>query len=241
MLGGMTFGSARMAAVALGFGALGALHAASAVAAEPPAGPDGAAQVLAQLAEDARSERVTRAWLSLGSGAALTTAGVLDEVDGDAAFSRVIWIAGLLSTAGGVLSLVVPTPLEKLESDAGPRSDGYSPSRLQQRWRRAAEESRAARQVISVVHFVLGGAGLAASGALVAGLGDWGERKRESWAVQLFAGGTIFTSAGVATLLLRTDTERGYELAYPTRASSGLRLHFAPVRGGATLQIGGAF
>jgi hypothetical protein len=237
----MKLGSARTAAVALGVASLGFLRVASAHAAEPPAGTDGAARILAHMAAAAQGERVTRAWVSLGSGAVLTTAGLLDEADGDAGFSRVVWIAGLLSIAGGALGLVVQTPLERLEEEAGAGSAGYSPSRLQERWREQAEEARTARTVISVVHFVIGGAGLAASGALVAGLGDWGERKRESWAVQLFAGGTIFTSAGIATLLLPSDAERGYELAYPARPSSGLTLHFAPVRGGATLQFGGAF
>jgi hypothetical protein len=171
----------------------------------------------------------------------LTTAGLLDETDGDAGFSRVVWIAGLLSIAGGALNLSVQTPLERLQEEAGAGSAEYSPSRLQEHWREQAEEAHTARKVIGVVNFVIGGAGLATSGALVAGLGDWGERRRESWAVQLFAGGTIFTSAGIATLLLPSDTERGYALAYPASASSALTLHFAPVRGGATLQFGGAF
>lgn len=237
----MQRGSARIAAAVVGSVVLGLLQPGSARGAEPHAGANGAAQVLAQLAEVAKDERITRSWLSLGSGAALTTAGLLDEADGDAGFSRVVWIAGLLSIAGGTLGLLVQTPLERLEQEAGAGSAGYSPSRLQERWREQAEEARTARNVISVVHFVIAGAGLGASGALVAGLGDWGESKRESWAVQLFAGGAIFTSAGITTLLLRSDTERGYELAYPAQPSSGVTLHFAPVRGGATLQLGGAF
>lgn len=237
----MTFRSLRAAAVAFGLGALTLLQASSAAAAEPAARSDGPARVLSQLAEVAHGERVTRAWLSLGSGAVLTTAGLLDEADGDAAFSRVIWIAGLLSTTGGVLSLILPTPLERLERDAGARAAGYSAAELEKRWRAQAEEASAARKIISVVHFVLGAAGLTASGALAAGLGDASERARERWAVQLAAGGTIFVSAGIATLLLRSDTEKGYDLAYPAGARSGLALHFAPVRSGATLQICGAF
>lgn len=237
----MTLCSLRGVAVALALGLLTLSQASSASAGEPPAGSDRAAGVLSQLAEGARRERITRAWLSLGSGAVLTTAGLLDEADGDAAFSRVVWIAGLLSSTGGVLNLVLQTPLERLERDAGAGSSGYSPSKLEKSWRAQVEEARAARQIISAVHFVLGGAGLAGSGALVAGLGDWSERRRERWAVQLLAGGTIFVSAGIATLLLRSDTEKGYDLAYQAPRRPRLGLNFAPVRGGATLQICGAF
>ncbi|MEY2936959.1 MAG: hypothetical protein RL033_7708 [Pseudomonadota bacterium] len=242
-------------AVALGLGLLVSLLAPSALAgdvvaapvlaepvlAAPPADSHEPARILERLALEARSERVTRAWLSLGSGAGLTTAGLLDEADGDAGFGRVIWIAGLLSITGGVLTLFVASPLERLEHDAGRRSVGYSPGALERAWHEQAEDTRSARKIISVVNFVIGGAGFAASGALAAGWGGWSERTRERWAVELFAGGTLFTSAGIAQLLIRSDVEEAYDLAYPASAGSGLQLHFAPAHGGATLQLCGQF
>ncbi|MEY4544150.1 MAG: hypothetical protein RL685_345 [Pseudomonadota bacterium] len=237
-------------AVALGLGLLVSSLAPSALASDvlaapvlaaPDAGSDEPARILERLALEAGSERVTRAWLSLGSGAGLTSAGLLDEADGDAGFGRVIWIAGLLSVTGGVLTLFLASPLERLERDAGRRSVGYSPAALERAWHEQAEETRSARTIISVVNFVIGGAGFAASGALAAGWGDWSERTRERWAVELFAGGTLFTSAGIAQLLIRADVEEAYDLAYPAGAGSGLQLHFAPAHGGATLQLGGQF
>lgn len=251
----MTIRLPGVGAVALGLGLMTSLLAPSARAgdgpgevpadgaAEAPAGSDGPAHMLERLALKAHGERVTRAWLSLGSGAGLTTAGLLDEADGDAGFGRVVWIAGLLSLTGGVLTLFVASPLEKLEQDAGLRSVGYAPGELETAWHERAEETRAARKIISIVNFVIGGAGFAASGALVAGLGDWSERTRERWAVELFAGGTLFTSAGIAQLLIRSDVEETYDLAYPAGASAdaGLQLNFAPAHGGATLQLCGQF
>lgn len=237
----MANSSPRVAAAAVRLALLALLLAPGALAAEPAEGSDDAARMLARLAETAQDERITRGWLALGSGVALTGAGLLDEADGDAGFGRVVWIAGLLSLTGGVLSFVLPTPLERLERDAGSRSADYSPRALQERWRSQAEKTYAARKIISIVQWVISGTSLAASGALVAGLGDWSERRRERWAVQLFAVGTLFTSAGITTLLIRSDTEKGYDLAYAPRAGAGLQLHFAPVRAGATLQLGGTF
>jgi hypothetical protein len=60
--------------------------------------------------------------------------------------------------------------------------------------------------------------------------------------VQLFAGGTLFTSAGISQLLLRSEVEKTYDLAYPAAAAtSGLQVNFAPAHGGATLQLCGQF
>jgi hypothetical protein len=232
---------ARSRAAALGAGLTAALLAPGVSAAEPAGGVDAPARLLEQLAQAAHGERLTRSWLSLGSGAALTAAGLFDEADGDAGFGRVVWIAGLLSITGGTLGLLVPSPLEKLQREAGSGSAGYSPGALEAAWRARADDTRAARHIVGVVNLVLGGAGLAASGALLGGLSDWSERRRQSWAVQFFAAGALFSTAGVTALLIPSEAEKGYDLAYPARASASLSLQIAPARGGATLQLCGSF
>lgn len=201
---------------------------------------DHPASVLDRYARDAHDSRVTNAWWSMGGGAALVASGLISVYGQDDSWGHFVWIAGGVSMLGGLMQLFLPSDLERLESESGGRTSGYTPGALEAAWKVKADEARTMRHVAGITDLSAGAISLTAGSLFAAGVGDVSHSDRLGWSVGCFVAGGLLTLGGVVTLLVPSNTEKGYHIAFPgppLRMDVGV----APAPGGGTLQLTGSF
>jgi hypothetical protein len=201
---------------------------------------DHPASVLDRYARDAHDDRVTNAWWSMGGGAALVASGLISVYGQDDSWGHFVWIAGGVSMLGGLMQLFVPSELERLESESGGRTPGYSPSALDAAWKAKADEARTMRHIAGITDLSAGAVGITAGSLFAAGVGDMSHSDRLGWSVGCFVAGGLLTLGGVATLLVPSHAEKGYQVAFPG-PSVRVDMGVAPAPGGGTLQLTGSF
>jgi hypothetical protein len=207
---------------------------------EPGAALDHPASVLDRYARDAHDARVTSAWWSMGGGAALVASGLISVYGEDDSWGHFVWIGGGLSMLGGLMQLFIPSDLERLEKESGGRAPGYSPTALDAAWKAKADEARTLRHVAGITDLSAGAVSITAGSLLAAGVGDLGRSDRLGWSVGCFVAGGLLTLGGVVTLLVPSNTEKGYQMAFPASAVR-MDVGVAPAPGGGTLQLSGTF
>ena len=201
---------------------------------------DHPASVLDRYARDAHHTRLTNAWWSMGGGAALVASGLVSVYGQDDSWGHFVWIAGGVSMLGGLMQLFIPSELERLESESGGRTPGYSPGALDAAWKAKADEARTMRHVVGITDLSAGAISITTGSLLAAGVGDLSHSDRLGWSVGCFVAGGLLTLGGVVTLLVPSKTEKGYQLAVPA-SSVRMDVGVAPAPGGGTLQLTGSF
>jgi len=201
---------------------------------------DHPAAVLDRYARDAHETRITNAWWSVGGGAALVTSGLITVSGDHESWGHFVWIAGGVSILGGLVQLFLPSDLEQLESASGGRTPGYSPGTLEGAWKVKADAARTERHVVGVIDLSAGAVSITAGSLLAAGVGDMSHSDRVGWSVGSFVAGGLLTLGGVVTLLVPSNTEKGYQIAFPA-PSLRVDVGVAPAPGGGTLQLTGSF
>lgn len=204
------------------------------------AGLDHPAGVLERFAHDAHETRVSNAWWTMGGGAVLVASGLITVAGDHESWGHLVWISGGVSLLGGLAQLFIPSELERLESESGGRTPDYSPSALDAAWKAKADGERTMRHVAGITNLSAGAAGITAGSLLAAGVGDMSHSDRVGWSVGCFVAGGLLTLGGVVTLLVPSDTERGYHIAFPP-PSVRVDVGVAPAPGGGTLQLSGSF
>jgi hypothetical protein len=201
---------------------------------------DHPASVLARSAREAHDTRVTNAWWSMGGGAALVASGLISVYGQDDGWGHFVWIAGGVSMLGGLVQLFVPSDLERLESESGGRTPGYSPGALDAAWKSKAHEARTLRHVAGIADLGAGAVSITAGSLFAAGVGDMSHSDRLGWSVGCFVAGGLLTLGGIATLLVPSNTEQGYQMAFPG-SSVRVDVGVAPAPGGGMWQLSGSF
>jgi predicted phage tail protein len=204
------------------------------------AGLDHPAGVLERFARDEHDTRVTNAWWTMGGGALLVASGLITVAGDHESWGHLVWISGGVSLLGGFAQLFIPGELERLESESGGRTPGYSPAALDAAWKAKADGERTMRHVAGITNLSLGAAGITAGSLLAAGVGDMSHSDRVGWSVGCFVAGGVLTLGGVITLLVPSNTEKGYHIAFPP-PSVRMDVGVAPAPGGGTLQLTGSF
>jgi hypothetical protein len=206
--------------------------------------PAAAEAVLEGLATHANAARQVGGVSLLVVGSVSLGAGLLAEHAYEASYGQILTIAGALSLGGGIASLLFAGPMEKLAAESGPSSPGYTPQGLRAAWRAQAQAAQLQRTVGGIINIALGVAGLGTGAVLAAGVGDLDRGEKADYVTTAFVAGGAFLSGGIATLLLESDLERGFDLAYPSEAGmAGLRLDFgvAVLPSGGAVQVVGSF
>jgi hypothetical protein len=198
-----------------------------------------AAAVLAALGEQAGEFKAVSSWSKVIAGGALTTAGVLVDSRYDASYGPALWISGVAVMANGLASLFVRPPIESFANEIALMKMGPSPAGLEALWRARAAEAKSRRKTVGIIDLGVGVAGAGAATILAAGVGDLSREDRSRWvALTIVVSGYGFAD-GLYRLLVASDIEDGYALAYPTTSASPrtVAVGVAPLRRGAALQL----
>jgi len=209
------------------------------VRAQDQSAPPDAKRVLLQLAEHERSARYASAYSMFIGGAAAISAGLIADFAYDRGYGRVVWIAGAVIEVGGVVSLLVTQPFERMAAEA----DAWSPSQLQSEWSRRALTARQARKIGGVVGLSLGALAIGGGAAIAAGLGDMEREPKQDWTTTLIVFGGAMMGGGVTSLLVESPFEASYRVAYGSEPgeTEPVKLSVAPMPGGAALSLRGSF
>jgi hypothetical protein len=224
-----------------------ALLSATAMAAEPPVDADGpiradddrrAAAVLGALGEQANEFKTVNSWAKVIAGGAFTTAGIVVDSRYDASYGPALWLGGVAVMANGLASLFVRPPIASFAAEMGP-----APVGLEATWRARAADAKSRRKLVGIIDLSVGAVGAGAATVLAAGVGDLSREDRSRWvALTILAGGVAFAD-GLYRLLVESDIEKGYGLAYPetTLAATRVDVSIAPLPRGAALALQATF
>jgi hypothetical protein len=224
-----------------------AVHSTTSAAAEPaPTAetPESAEEdrragaVLAALGEQAGEHRTVSSWSKVIVGGAFTTAGALVDARYDASYGPALWLTGVALIANGLTSLLVRPAIEAFADDMGP-----SPVGLEAQWRARAADAKSRRNTIAVLDLGVGVAGAAAATILTAGVGDLSREDRARWVALTGLAGGVGIASGLHNLLVQSDIEKGYAVAYPEAAAAGstVDVGVAPLPNGAAVQLHATF
>jgi hypothetical protein len=215
--------------------------------------------LMRMLAEDARRDRTVRiaasvTLVTLGAAALATIALYPHGPDAQRVTSLVAPFGLPLAMVGvfGVpffdtgLGLTRRSRLERLSEYYGPGSETGRPwlrSKVEQMWAKEARESRRER---GSFWMALGGAAIlsAAEAGLLLATGDYRNRVPTSIDVTAIGIGVGLGALGIVTTQGATPTEAGlrdYERAVGRPIVETVDVAFAPVRGGATLNLSARF
>lgn len=199
-----------------------------------------AAAVLTSLGQQAGESKTVGGWSTVILGAAATTTGILVDRKYDASYGTAIWIGGVSLIAGGLTSFLIRPPIESFAEEMH-----SSPTELQAKWRARAAEAKSRRQTVGILDLSVGAAGAVAATVLAAGVSDLSREDRAEWVVitGLFAGGSV--ASGLIRLLVESDIEKGYALAYPQTSApeepAAVDVGLAPLPNGAAVQLFATF
>jgi hypothetical protein len=248
MTGSLTLGSAVLAAEPGAPAPATATEAPSTpsapVVAPAPVADDRAAAVLDELAAHAGAQRRVGSVALLGVGAVSVGAGLLSEHEYDSSFGKALWIGGASAMGLGLLGLLFSGEMERFAAEQAALGPGQTPEALESAWRQRAEAARSKRKRGAVFNLCIGAAGIGTGVALAAGVGDLSKEDKADWVTLALVGGGAFVASGSAALVLKSEMEKGFELAYPTAARSpSARLEVGPLAlpSGGGLQAFGSF
>jgi hypothetical protein len=209
------------------------------VRAQEQAPPPDAKRVLLQLAEQERSARYANAYSMFIGGAAAISAGLIADLAYDRGYGRVIWVVGAVAEVGGVVSMLVMQPFERMASEA----EAWSPTQLQSEWSRRALTARQTRKIGGVVGLSMGALAIGGGAAIAAGLGDMEREPKQDWTTTLIVFGGAMMGGGVTSLLAESPFEAGYRAAYGSEPgeTEPVKLSVAPMPGGAAVSLRGSF
>ena len=134
----------------------------------------------------------------------------------------------------GVSSLAPQGPLESLASHAETQSDAASPRGLGA----AARAARNDRRFGGWISIGLGTCAAVAGASLAAGAGNMSSETRTGWSVGPRGGG-VMAGAGIASLIIRSPAEDGYQAAYGSEAPPPNVARALP--GGGAVSVSGRF
>jgi hypothetical protein len=197
-----------------------------------------AAAVLAALGEQAGEFKTVSSWSRVIAGVALTTTGILVDSRYDASYGPTFWITGVALIANGLTSLLVRPPIEIFADEVGP-----SPAGLEAKWRARAAEAKSRRQTVGIIELGVGVTGATAATILAAGVGDLSREDRSKWVALTAAASGIGFASGLHHLLVESDIENGYAVAYPatTAAARTVDVGVAPLPNGGAVQLQATF
>jgi hypothetical protein len=224
-----------------------ALLSAMASAAEPAVTDDGAARanddrraaaVLATLGEQAGELKTVSGWSTVIVGVAFTTTGILVDNRYDASYGPAFWLGGVALIANGLTSLLIRPPIETFADEVG-----SSPAGLEATWRARAAEAKSRRETIGIVELGVGATGAIAATIFAAGVGDLSREDRSQWVTLMAVAGGAGFASGLYRLLVESDIENGYAVAYPetTAAARTVDVGVAPLPNGGGVQLQGTF
>lgn len=201
--------------------------------------PQSPKRVLVQLAEQERAARHASAYSMIIGGAATITAGLVADFAYDRGYGRVIWIVGAAAELGGLMSLLIARPFERMAREA----DAWSPSQLQSEWSRQALTARKARHIGGVFGLGLGALAIGAGAVIAAGVGDMEREPKQDWTTTLVVFGGALMGGGVTSLLVESPFESSYRIAYGSEPGETppVSLSVAPTLGGAALSLRASF
>lgn len=201
--------------------------------------PQSPKRVLVQLAEQERAARHASAYSMIIGGAATITAGLVADFAYDRGYGRVIWIVGAAAELGGLMSLLIARPFERMAHEA----DAWSPSQLQSEWSRQALTARKARHIGGVFGLGLGALAIGAGAVIAAGVGDMEREPKQDWTTTLVVFGGALMGGGVTSLLVESPFESSYRIAYGSEPgeTQPVSLSVAPTLGGAALSLRASF
>ena len=192
--------------------------------------------VLDALAVREHSMRVVGSYGALVGGAAVAGLGIAAESRYPRTFSPAFWILSGSLVVNGVAGLLTRGPLESLADRAGGQSDAA----LREGWAAAARSAERQRQIGGWISVGLGAGTLATGAALALGATSMEDKARTGWSGGLLVAGGIMSGTGVATLLIKTETEFGYRAAYGSDPPP-LTVGIAPLPGGGAVSLAGTF
>jgi hypothetical protein len=174
-----------------------------------------AATVLAALGRQAGEQQNVSSWSRVIAGSALTTAGIVVDARYDASYGPAFWITGIAVIANGLGSLLARPPIESFAEEMG-----ASPVGLEARWRERAAEAKSRRQMFAIVDLGIGLVGAGAATVFAAGVGDLSREDRAEWVTLTALVSGLGFVGGIRDLLVASDIENGYAVAYPERAAA---------------------
>jgi hypothetical protein len=126
--------------------------------------------------------------------------------------------------------------LESLASHAETQSEAA----LREGWGAAARAARNDRRFGGWISVGMGTGAAVAGASLAAGAGDMSSETRTGWSVGLLVGGGVMAGVGIASLIIRSPAEDGYQAAYGSEVPP-LNVGVAPLPGGGAVSVSGRF
>jgi hypothetical protein len=194
--------------------------------------------ILDALASRERSRRLTGSYIQLIAGAATLGAATVAQAQSHDTYGPAAWIIGGSFALHGVIGLVTQGPLESLAGHASMQSDAA----LRDSWGAMARSARSDRLFEGWLSVGMGTLVMGTGTAIGIDADTRGSAERTGWSVGLLLAGAACTGVGIATLLVPSGVEVGYQAAYRTEPTPPpMRVGVAPLPGGATLSLGGTF
>jgi hypothetical protein len=217
----------------------------------PAAGSTHIFEAFRYHAESVRTQRLATGISSMIIGAAAVGTGLYVDNQWDEDFGTVLWIGGTVAMAGGGLTLLIKTEVETIAHEHGvdvttsPSAD--EEARLERDWAKAAANTRAARQLGSVISFGL--AAVAFGGAAYVVAAEPYSEETEHWLVPtLLLGGAGTAAGGIVALMVEMPTEVAYgqfkaaRAVKPPASFTNFRVGAAPLpSGGGFMSVSAVF
>jgi hypothetical protein len=192
--------------------------------------------VLDAFAAREHTIRIVGSYAGLIGGATTFGFGIAAESRYPRTFSPGFWIFGSTLLVDGVVGLLTRGPLESLAEHAGSQTDAA----LREGWAASARAAKRGRQIGGWMSVGLGTGAMAAGTALALGATDLSDTARTGWSAGLLIAGGITAGMGTATLLVKSETELGYQAAYGAEPPP-VTVGFAPLPGGGAVSLAGTF
>jgi hypothetical protein len=199
-----------------------------------------------------QTQRIATGVSSLIIGAAAVGTGLYVENQWDEDFGTVLWIGGTVAAAGGGLTLLFETEVERIADEHGIDTT-TSPSaeqeaNLERAWEKAAATTRGGRQIGAFISFGLAGAALGGAAYVMAA--EPVSEETEHWLLPtLFLGSAGTAAGGIVALMVEMPTEAAYKQFKATRTvkppasfTTNFRVGAAPLpSGGGYVSVTTAF